>query len=128
MIIQNQAHREAETPLVDDRSTRCLHASPSLSRLLFRCVLQVLPGFVVAPLFFQGKIELGVVSASTRDGMYNLRDLEMPRTNGAHVGMEYPMVVNGYTGEVYLLRSLRWPADCSKSESEKAKKNNHSRM
>lgn len=26
---------------------------------------QVLPGFVVAPLFFQGKIELGVVSASS---------------------------------------------------------------
>ena len=27
-----------------------------------RAWLQVLPGFVVAPLFFQGKIELGVVS------------------------------------------------------------------
>ncbi|CAM9734331.1 unnamed protein product [Scytosiphon promiscuus] len=43
----------------------------------YRYLIQVLPGFVVAPLFFQGKIELGVVSQSYGAFNHILGDLSL---------------------------------------------------
>ncbi|CAM9154188.1 unnamed protein product, partial [Phaeothamnion confervicola] len=43
----------------------------------YRYLIQVLPGFVVAPLYFQGKIELGVVSQSYGAFNHILSDLSL---------------------------------------------------